>query len=249
MSPLDLSSKASESLPREPSVSLKGVTRIRWLAAQRRELDFWGRWKTLPPYQNLDIPAYWRNEVERFGKAWECFDGLRVLDVGCGPFGLVHFVEHARERIRIDPLLTEYCEKLSLDGRQLSLAAMAESLPLAAQSVDLVVCYNALDHMLNPEAALGELARVLRPGGTALLMIHTFPWWLRPLFPVDRMHPHHFTPAAFHAMMRYRFRIERFETVRRHFALPHGGEWSPSLWKYRAANLVVSSTYVTATTL
>ena len=223
------------------------VTGVRWQASQRLELDFWGRWTTLPPYRNLDIPAYWREEVARFGKTWACFDGLRVLDVGCGPFGLIHFIDHARERVRIDPLLAQYRQKLPLEGRQLSLSAMGESLPLAARSVDLAVCYNALDHMLDPDAALDELARVLRPGGTALLMIHTFPAWLRPLFPVDRMHPHHFSAAAFQSMVRRRFQIERFETVRRHFELPLGTGLSPSFWKYRVGNLVVSSTYVSAT--
>lgn len=167
--------------------------------------------------------------------------------MGCGPFGLVHFVDHARQRIRIDPLLSEYRDKLSLEGEQLSLAAMGESLPLMDRTIDLAVCYNALDHMLDPEAALDELARVLRPGGTALLMIHTFPAWLRPLFPLDRLHPHHFTAAAFHSMVRSRFRVERFESVRRHFDLPRGTKWSPSFWKYLAGNLVVSSTYVRAT--
>jgi ubiquinone/menaquinone biosynthesis C-methylase UbiE len=144
-------------------------------------------------------------------------------------------------------LLAQYRQKLPLEGRQLSLSAMAESLPLAARSIDLAVCYNALDHMLDPEAALDELARVLRPGGTALLMIHTFPAWLRPVFSIDRIHPHHFTAAAFHSIVRSRFQIEQFETVRRHFVLPLGTGWSPSFWKYRVGNLVVSSTYVRAT--
>jgi SAM-dependent methyltransferase len=223
------------------------ITGARWHAAQRLELDFWGRWRALPPYRNLDIPAYWRDEVARFGESWACFGGLRVLDIGCGPFGLIHFVDHAIERIRIDPLLPQYRQKLPLEGRQLSLSAMGESLPLAAQSIDLAVCYNALDHMWDPEAALNEIARVLRPSGTALLMIHTFPGWLRPLFCLDRIHPHHYTAAAFHSMVRRHFQVEQFDTIRRHFDLPPGKGWIPSLWKYNAGNLVVSSTYVRAT--
>ena len=168
-----------------------------------------------------------------------------MLDVGCGPFGLVHFIEGAFERIRIDPLLPEYRQKLPLGGRQLSLSAIGESLPLAGGSIDVAVCYNALDHMRDPERALDELARVLRPGGIALLMIHTFPACLRPFFWIDRLHPHHFTAAAFTAMVRSRFQIDSAVTIRRHFELPKGAG-HPSLWKYKAANLVVSSTYVRA---
>lgn len=219
----------------------------RWRSAQLLELDFWTRWETLPPYRNLDIPAYWQEEVARFGETWACFDGLRVLDVGCGPYGLIHFVDRAAERIRVDPLLPQYPQRLPLDGRQLSVAAMAESLPLATESVDLAICHNALDHMWNPVAGLEEIARVLRPGGTALLMIHTFPGWLLPLYWVDRIHPHHYTAAAFRSMVGARLRIEHFASVRRHFQIPSGSGWVPSYWKYRAGSLVVSSTYIRAT--
>jgi len=223
------------------------ITIDRWRSVQRLELEFWSRWTTLPPFQNLDIPKYWRQEVAHFGEAWGCFRGLRVLDVGCGPVGLIHFADHAAERIRVDSLLPQYREKLTLGGRQLSLSAMAESLPLAARSIDLVVCYNALDHMWDPEAALDEMARVLRPGGAALLMVHTFPAGLRPLFWIDRMHPHHYTAPSFSLMVRSRLQVERCKTVKRHFELPAGKWWIPSSWKYRVGGLVVSSTYLRAT--
>ena len=80
----------------------------RWRAAQLRELDFWRRWTTLAPYRNLDIPEYWRRELTHFGETGDCFHGLRVLDAGCGPLGLIHFAKDAAERIRIDPLLLQY---------------------------------------------------------------------------------------------------------------------------------------------
>jgi ubiquinone/menaquinone biosynthesis C-methylase UbiE len=223
------------------------ISAARWRAVQRLEVDFWSRWTTLAPYRNLDIPEYWRQEVARFGETWGCFRGLRVLDVGCGPFGLIHFVDQAAERIRIDPLLTRYGQKLPLGDPQLSISAMAESLPLAAGSIDVAICFNALDHMLDPEAALDEIARVLRPDGTALFMIHTFAAWLRPLFWIDRMHPHHYTAKSFANMVRSRFRIERSETVRRNFGVPPGARLTPSSWRYVAGGLVVSSTYVRAT--
>jgi SAM-dependent methyltransferase len=164
--------------------------------------------------------------------------------VGCGPLGLIHFADQASERIRVDPLLLQYNEKLPLEGRQLSICAIAESLPLASKSADLAICFNALDHMRDPEAALDELARVLRPGGTALLMIHTFPGWLWPFFRLDRMHPHHYTEQSFLSLVRSRFEIKQSETVRRHF---DGNKLSPGNWKYLAGSLVVSSTYIRAT--
>jgi len=99
--------------------------------------------------------------------------------------------------------------------------------------------------MRDPEAALDELARVLRRGGTALLMVHTFPRWLRTLFPLDRMHPHHYTAERFVSMARRRFRIERAETVGRRVAT-QASWWMPSFWKQLAAGLLASVTYVAA---
>lgn len=44
-----------------------------------------------------------------------------------------------------------------------------EALPLETASVDLAVCALALTHVREPEPAIGELARVLRPGGRLVL--------------------------------------------------------------------------------
>jgi len=47
--------------------------------------------------------------------------------------------------------------------------ANLERLPLADSEFDLVLCFQAVEHLLDPEAGIQELARVLAPGGTLLL--------------------------------------------------------------------------------
>ncbi|MGQ0743314.1 MAG: class I SAM-dependent methyltransferase [Acidimicrobiales bacterium] len=42
-------------------------------------------------------------------------------------------------------------------------------LPLASGSVDVVVCLEAIEHLLDPEALLSEIVRVLVPGGRVVL--------------------------------------------------------------------------------
>jgi ubiquinone/menaquinone biosynthesis C-methylase UbiE len=42
----------------------------------------------------------------------------------------------------------------------------AERLPFSNDSIDLVVSFNVLEHVLDPRAALEEIVRVLRPSGT-----------------------------------------------------------------------------------
>jgi SAM-dependent methyltransferase len=226
---------------------MNGVTRDRWSASQQLELHFWKTWTQAAPYQNLDVLKYWADELPRFGCSQDFFTSRRVLDIGCGPVGLIHFLENASERIRIDPLLLQYEARMPLQGRQLSLAGLGESLPLATESIDIAICFNALDHMQDPAAALSEIKRVLRPGGTLLLMIHSFPTWARPFYWIDRLHPHHWTAPAFISQIGETFQVERSETVRRRFAVPVSRWILPSSWKYLAGNLVVASTYVRAT--
>ena len=43
-------------------------------------------------------------------------------------------------------------------------------LPLPDQSIDLIVCSHVLNMLPDDRPAMGELRRVLRPGGTALLL-------------------------------------------------------------------------------
>lgn len=50
----------------------------------------------------------------------------------------------------------------------------AESLPLPDQSVDAILSLNAMHHMDDLEHAASECARVLRPGGTCLLIDEDF---------------------------------------------------------------------------
>jgi SAM-dependent methyltransferase len=43
-------------------------------------------------------------------------------------------------------------------------------IPLKSESVDLVICSHVLEHVQEDSQAMSELKRVLRPGGTALVM-------------------------------------------------------------------------------
>jgi SAM-dependent methyltransferase len=222
------------------------VSLERWKESQRHELGFWRTWTEREPYRNLDIPEYWTRELTHFGCTAEIFAGQRVADVGCGPHGLIHYLDGAAERVRLDPLLPHYESRMTLSGPQLSLAAMGEALPLASASIDVIICFNALDHMRNPSAALDEFHRVLRPQGTLLLMVHTFPGWARAGFWIDRLHPHHWTAGEFSGRVRDSFTIEQNKTVLRRFHVPRSKWLHPSSWKYMAANQLVKSTYVRA---
>jgi SAM-dependent methyltransferase len=105
-----------------------------------------------------------RIEDERF------FDGKVVLDVGPGPLGFPDACP-ARLSIGVEPLAERYREHglLLEDSPAVYLSVGAESVPLVSHCVDVVVARNSLDHVDDPAAVLGEVQRLLRPGGTLIL--------------------------------------------------------------------------------
>ena len=120
--------------------------------------------------------------------------GQRVLDLGCGSgFHLPLFARSASAVVGVEPY-----EPLAILARQrisdLSLASTsvldgaAQELPLADDSVDVVHARWAYFFGPGCEPGLAELARVLRPGGTAFVIDNdasrsTFGAWFRRAMP------------------------------------------------------------------
>jgi 2-polyprenyl-6-hydroxyphenyl methylase/3-demethylubiquinone-9 3-methyltransferase len=99
--------------------------------------------------------------------------GLRVLDVGCGG-GLLSeaFAASGCDVTGVDrsaPSLAAartHAERSGLSIRYLD--GSAESLPFDARAFDVVCCCDVLEHVDSPDIVLGEIARVLKPGGVFL---------------------------------------------------------------------------------
>jgi SAM-dependent methyltransferase len=102
----------------------------------------------------------------------DLFAGRVVMDVGPGPLGFPDACP-ARVSIGVEPLAERFREHglLIPDSRAVYLAVGAESIPLVSGSIDVAVTRNSLDHVTDPSAAVAEIARVLRPGGTLLVSV------------------------------------------------------------------------------
>jgi SAM-dependent methyltransferase len=61
------------------------------------------------------------------------------------------------------------------DNRQHAVAASLTEIPLKSASVDLVLCSEVLEHIVDDQSALDELRRVLAPGGWLLISVPTPP--------------------------------------------------------------------------
>jgi SAM-dependent methyltransferase len=105
-------------------------------------------------------------------------DAKDVLDVGCGiGFWLVEFWERGARRLTgvdLSPRSTELarlrCAQAGVDATLR--VENAEALPFADASFDHVNCQGVIHHTVDPAAAAREIARVLKPGGTASISVY-----------------------------------------------------------------------------
>ncbi len=92
--------------------------------------------------------------------------GERVLELGCGPGKYVAMLYNAGFEVTgVDPIEFPTWDKLRERSIDLRSGIHAESLPFDDDSFDAVVCVSALLYFVDPKRAMGEIRRVLRPGG------------------------------------------------------------------------------------
>jgi ubiquinone/menaquinone biosynthesis C-methylase UbiE len=101
----------------------------------------------------------------------------RVVELGAGTgLNLRHYPDGLEELILVEPdpaMRRRLARRLRRSGRDAQIVdAGAERLPLADHSVDTVVSTLVLCTVDDPERALREIARVLRPGGDMLFVEH-----------------------------------------------------------------------------
>jgi ubiquinone/menaquinone biosynthesis C-methylase UbiE len=102
----------------------------------------------------------------------------RVLDVGCGTGKLLRRYETVWPQallIDVDPAEGMVKMALRLTPNATFLKGMAEALPLPDASIDLALSTISFHHWQDQAAGIREIARVLRPGGSFILVNLPFP--------------------------------------------------------------------------
>jgi methionine biosynthesis protein MetW len=123
-------------------------------------------------------------------------EGLRILDVGCGPAADIDFLLHGSNEVHgidIGDAALAVAEARGVVARRFDLMSN-EPLPYATESFDMVIANDILEHVFDPASVLRECARVMR--GTAVLIVSVpnhFYWKmrLRVLFGKDLILPCH----------------------------------------------------------
>ena len=136
---------------------------------ERHELDYW-RKKHRQESGELGNRHYEHFYTTFFGLERQFYTGKRIVDIGCGPRGSLEWADMTAERVGVDSLANEY-KKLGADRHKMTYVdAGAESIPFPAAHFDVAFSFNSLDHVDDLERAVGEIKRIVKPGGLFLLI-------------------------------------------------------------------------------
>lgn len=142
----------------KPSKFIHSATLGRWVA-NRAHVSA-GSWYMV----DLFAPAY--------EQAIRAHVRGRLLDLGCG---MVPFYGMYRDLVT-ENICIDWANSLHANPHLDIVADLNQPFPLPDATFDSVLCSDVLEHIAEPAAFLRETARVLKPGGTLLLMVPFFYW-------------------------------------------------------------------------
>ncbi|MGO9956506.1 MAG: class I SAM-dependent methyltransferase [Solirubrobacteraceae bacterium] len=200
-----------------------------------RNAQDWLAWARTPEhdvlYLQLNLPAF----AELLSQP-----GRRTLDVGCGEGRLGRTLADEGHRvIGIDSSPTLAAHALSAGGYEEIVCADAAAMPWPDAHCDLAVAFMSLHDMPHPRSVIGEIARVLEPGGVLVVAI------VHPLNRPDEHLEDYLTDRRFSGVVTRRGLRMSFEGVDRPLdsytrALADAGFVIEELREPRAASVAVT---------
>lgn len=152
--------------------------------------------------------------------------GRRVIELGCRYGDLLSTFQAGNDvfGVDIDRNAARICEERF--GVPVQIADLSAELPYEADSFDVVVISEVLEHLPYPRVTLGEIARILRPEGKVVGSVpngtrlqNRIRFLRTGIVDRDRTHLHHFSPASLRALLEM-----YFEEV--HDVEPVGGRYA-----------------------
>lgn len=201
-----------------------------------------------PAERTVDYSAYeeWRHAS--LSRSWAAFSdssvtGKDVLDFGCGDGQLSFFLAREKHPRRvtgvdineaaIERARASLANASLSDGVEVEFAlGSTEMLPVPDQSVDTLLAFDCLEHIMSLGPILNDWYRVLRPGGRCLIEWFPYkgPWGphMEALIPIPWAH----VVFGERAMFRTAEAVyDMPEFVPRHWDLDENGSKKPNKWR------------------
>lgn len=125
-------------------------------------------WRKIPFSRLIDFESLARKDILEIGTGNGCHAQL--------------LAQHAKSYTGID--ITSYTVKSKSErkkrfglARKRIIQMDAENMKLDDNSFDFIWSWGVIDHSANTKRILSEMARVLRPGGRATIMVYYRRWW------------------------------------------------------------------------
>jgi ubiquinone/menaquinone biosynthesis C-methylase UbiE len=118
----------------------------------------------------LPIRAIERLRVRAIRRLLDATAAMRVLEVGVGGGNVLERVGGRRVGIDLSPFILHKAQARLGDKARL-VRGDAMALPFADGAFDRVFCSEVLEHVLEPEAVVREMRRVLAPRGFAVVSV------------------------------------------------------------------------------
>jgi 2-polyprenyl-3-methyl-5-hydroxy-6-metoxy-1,4-benzoquinol methylase len=185
--------------------------------------------------ESADTFTFWEH-VYRYAFACRFVRGKRVLDIACGEgYGSAALQKTGAANVIGVDVSESTCSharnKYWLDARP----GTAERIPLPDNSVDVVVSFETIEHVPDPDCFLDECVRVLAPGGRLVISTPNKEIYTGRLGARNRYHCSEMTEEEFASALRARFHDVHFYTQRPDSA----AWWSPrtlvcesTLWRH-----------------
>jgi len=122
----------------------------------------------ITPEQAKTKPYTWAHHVARYRFACQYCRNKVVLDVGCGAAYGTEMLRKEGQAKLVVGLDINLKQAINTFGLTL-VHGDALELPFKDESFDVVTVFEVIEHLDDPQKALGEVRRVLKPGGIALI--------------------------------------------------------------------------------
>jgi ubiquinone/menaquinone biosynthesis C-methylase UbiE len=150
-------------------------------------------------------------------------DAATILDLGCGAnLDYDIFLSDLGKRPVCVDFTMSFLRLAPKDPRMRLVQADATVLPFAPSTFDGVICSETIEHIERDDAVIGEIARVLRPGGVLVMTVPNL-WNAARLLEMIKQrdltirmmtgHLREYTPGHLRNLLRPHFTIEEWTPV------------------------------------